>query len=59
MNWLTPSPNTDQQQPYTASITLAMNHEKPIKSLMKKNVKERLTALEQATSTPGKTTICS
>lgn len=33
-----------------------MNHEKALKSLMK-NVTKRLTALEQDTSTPGKTTI--
>lgn len=37
-------------------LTLAMNHVKALKSLMK-NVTERLTALEQETSTPGKTTI--
>lgn len=39
-----------------APITLAMNHEKVLKSLMK-NVTKRLTALEQDTNTPGKTTI--
>lgn len=37
-------------------LTLALNHKKALKSLMK-NVIERLTALEQDTSTPGKTTI--